>query len=128
MKALIQKYFLHILFFFIILVLVLSSFILYNYFSNRKNLENEVNYLVDKVGDLMFLPIGEIPTIATVSEPDKLKNQEFFKDAKKGDKVLIYTNARKAILYDPLADKIITIAPVSLDQDVESNTNNSFQF
>lgn len=128
MKALIQKYFLHILFFFIILVLVLSSFLLYNYFSNRKNLENEVNYLVDKVGDLMFLPIGEIPTVATVSEPEKLKNQDFFKDAKKGDKVLIYTVARKAILYDPLADKIITIAPVSLDKDANSNVDNSFPF
>ena len=128
MKALVQKYFLHILFFFIILVLVLSSFLVYNYFSNRKNLENEVNYLVDKVGDLMFLPIGEIPTIATVSEPEKLKNQEFFKDAKKGDKVLIYTNARKAILYDPLADKIITIAPVSLDKNANTEVENSFQF
>lgn len=111
-----------------ILVLVLSSFLLYNYFSNRKNLENEVNYLVDKVGDLMFLPIGEIPTVATVSEPEKLKNQDFFKDAKKGDKVLIYTVARKAILYDPLADKIITIAPVSLDKDENSSVDNSFQF
>ncbi len=128
MKALVQKYFLHILFFFIILVLVLSSFLVYNYFSNRKNLENEVNYLVDKVGDLMFLPIGEIPTIATVSEPEKLKNQEFFKDAKKGDKVLIYANARKAILYDPLADKIITIAPVSLDKNANTEVENSFQF
>lgn len=128
MKALVQKYFLHILFFFIILVLVLSSFLVYNYFFNRKNLENEVNYLVDKVGDLMFLPIGEIPTIATVSEPEKLKNQEFFKDAKKGDKVLIYTNARKAILYDPLADKIITIAPVSLDKNANTEVENSFQF
>lgn len=76
----------------------------------------------------MFLPIGEIPTVATVSEPEKLKNQEFFKDAKKGDKVLIYTNARKAILYDPLADKIITIAPVSLDKNSNTEVENSFQF
>jgi len=128
MKVLIQKYFLHILFFFVILVLILSSFLVYNYFSNRKNLENEVNYLVDKVGDLMFLPIGEIPTVATVSEPEKLKNQDFFKDAKKGDKVLIYSNARKAILYDPLADKIITIAPVSLDKDANSSIDEPFEF
>ena len=128
MKVFIQKHFLYILIFFIVVVLILSSFLLYNYFSNRKNLENEVNYLVDKVGDLMFLPIGEIPTVATVSEPDKLKNQDFFKDAKKGDKVLIYTNARKAILYDPLADKIITIAPVSLDKSADSTIEDSFQF
>ncbi len=128
MKVFIQKYFLYILFFFITIVLVLASFLIYNYFSNRKNLENEVNHLVDKVGDHMFLPIGEIPTIATVSEPEKLKGQEFFKDAKKGDKVIIYSNARKAILYDPVANKIITIAPVSLDKDANSNVDNSVQF
>src|SRR5258708_6866133 len=55
--------------------------------------------LLADVGKLMVLPEGEAPTIATVVDPAKLKSQPFFADAKVGDKVLIYTFARKAILY-----------------------------
>ena len=69
----------------------------------------------------MFLPSDELPTIATVSDPEALQNQSFFIDAKKGDKVLIYSNARKAILYDPIANKIITIAPVNLSPQENKN-------
>jgi hypothetical protein len=65
------------------------------------------------VGLLIVLPKNETPTIATVSDPSVLKNQAFFVDAKKGDKVLIYTNAKKAILYDPVIKKIINVAPVN---------------
>ncbi len=61
----------------------------------------------------MILPNGETPTIATVSDPEALKDQVFFVDAQKGDKVLIYSNAKKAILYRPGDDKIITIAPLN---------------
>ena len=57
----------------------------------------------------------ETPTIATVSDPEALKNQAFFVDAKKGYKVLIYSNAKKAFLYDPSADKIVNIAPLNTE-------------
>lgn len=76
--------------------------------------EMEARDLAEKVGKLILLPKDEVPTIATVSDPEALKNQAFFKDAKKGDKVLIYTNTKKAILYDPVANLIINVAPVSL--------------
>jgi hypothetical protein len=52
--------------------------------------------------------------VATVSDPEILKNKNFFIDAKKGDKVLIYYSARKAILYDPVVKKIVNIAPVNI--------------
>lgn len=70
--------------------------------------------LAERVGKLILLPQDEVPTIATVSDPEVLKNQAFFADAKKGDKVLIYPNAKKAILYDPEANLIINVAPVNL--------------
>ncbi len=70
--------------------------------------------LVLEVGKLIELPIGEDPTVATVTDITKLKDQPFFAKAKNGDKVLIYTNARKAILYDPQAKKVIDIAPINI--------------
>lgn len=96
-------------------------------FENRNGEMSEAKVLAKRVGELMFLPVDELPTIATVSDPEALKNQSFFVDAKKGDKVLIYSNARKAILYDPIANKIITIAPVNLSSQENKNDLNLIQ-
>ena len=42
----------------------------------------EVKALVERVGKLIKLPEGEEPTIATVTDLEKLKNQPFFAKAK----------------------------------------------
>jgi len=80
----------------------------------QKFIQEETQNLIERVGKLVVLPEGEQPTIATVNDPELLKNQPFFANAKKGDKVLIYTNAKKAILYDPVNNKIIEIAPINI--------------
>lgn len=80
----------------------------------QKAAQEEIRVLVEKVSKLILIPPDEQPTIATVADPDRLKDQPFFANAKRGDKVLIYTNARKAILYDPLANKIVEVAPVNI--------------
>lgn len=74
----------------------------------------EVDRLVLEIGQLINLPTGEEPTVATVTDIEKLKDQPFFQKAKNGDKVLIYTQAKKAILYDPNAKKIIDVAPINI--------------
>lgn len=47
-------------------------------------------------------------------DPEKLRDQPFFANAQRGDKVLIYANAKKAILYNPPSNKIIEVAPVNI--------------
>lgn len=74
----------------------------------------EAKKLIADVGKLIELPSGEDPTVATVTDVEKLKDQDFFKSAKNGDKVLIYTNSKKAILYDPKANKVVNVAPVNI--------------
>lgn len=70
--------------------------------------------IVVKVEKLMVLPNDEVPTMATVSDPDKLQDQQFFANAETGDIVLIYTQAHKAILYRESLDKIIEVAPINI--------------
>lgn len=75
--------------------------------------------LVAKVGQLVQLPSGEQPTIATVSDVTQLQGQPLFKQAENGDKVLIYAQAKKAILYRPSTGKVIDIGPVAVSQPGE---------
>ncbi|OGH60024.1 MAG: hypothetical protein A2725_00025 [Candidatus Magasanikbacteria bacterium RIFCSPHIGHO2_01_FULL_33_34] len=76
--------------------------------------EQEVNKLLERVSEHIVLPSDERPNIATVNNPESLKNQPFFANAKNGDVVLLYPNSRKAILYDPVLNKILEVAPLIL--------------
>ena len=80
----------------------------------QKIVQDEVVTVVAQVKELMVLPEDEQPTLATVSDPTKLQDQPFFAKAKVGDKLLLYANARKAILYDPIANKIVEVAPINI--------------
>ena len=82
--------------------------------ANSEQAQEEVKKTIAAVDKLLVLPNDEQPTVATVSDVDKLKNQPFFTNAQNGDKVLIYSNAKKAILYRPSVNKIIEIAPVNI--------------
>lgn len=76
--------------------------------------KSEIERLVGEVKKLIAVPADELPTVATVSDPEKLKNNAFFAMAVVGDKVLIYTQAKKAILYRPGENKVIEVAPLSI--------------
>uniref|UniRef100_A0A7C4R7W8 Uncharacterized protein n=1 Tax=candidate division CPR3 bacterium TaxID=2268181 RepID=A0A7C4R7W8_UNCC3 len=79
--------------------------------------KQETNQLVNKVGKLMDLPSDETPSIATVTDKEKLKDQPFFAKSENGDKVLIYAKTKTAILYRPSTDKIITVMPISFSDN-----------
>ncbi|KKQ76074.1 MAG: hypothetical protein US99_C0086G0006 [Candidatus Daviesbacteria bacterium GW2011_GWF2_38_6] len=101
----------------IVVLLLTGGFLLYkNQKTANKNPQqagqDEVRKVVEEVRKLMDLP-NETPTVATVVDITKLKDQPFFQKAKNGDKVLIYTAAQKAILYDPVAKRIKEVGPVN---------------
>jgi hypothetical protein len=79
----------------------------------------EIQELVSKVSKLIVLPENEEPTVATVTDPEKLSSQDFFSSAQTGDKVLIYASAQKAILYRPSEGKIIEVAPINADANAQ---------
>ncbi len=66
--------------------------------------------IIAAVGRLILLPSDEQPTVATVANLDALKDQPLFRNAKIGDKVLLYSRTHKAVLYDPVADRVIDVA------------------
>jgi uncharacterized protein HemX len=82
----------------------------------------EQKSLIGKVGQLIDLPKDEQPSIATVSDKAKLKEQAFFSKAENGDTLLIYTNAKKAILYRETTNKIVEVAPIAIDTSSAGTT------
>jgi|SRR3989344_7360039 len=69
--------------------------------------------LTEEVGKLIDLPIGEEPTVATITDITKLTKQDFFQKAENGDVVLIYSQAKKAYLYSPTLKKILDVQPIN---------------
>ena len=70
--------------------------------------EGEINkQILDKVSKLIELP-DETPTIATITDKTKLQDV-FFARAQNGDKILIFQNSKKAIIYRESANKIIEV-------------------
>ena len=80
----------------------------------KSNPQDKNTKIMEDIGRLIKLPEGESPTIATVTDREKLSNQAFFTKAKNGDIVVIYGIAKKAILYDPVSKKIIDVAPLTI--------------
>jgi len=80
--------------------------------------QTEAKELVAKASRLMMLPQGEIPTVATISDVTKLKDQPFFANATNGDKLLIYSQAKLAVLYSPKTDKIVNVGPLNIDKPI----------
>ncbi|MBU2028487.1 LytR C-terminal domain-containing protein [Patescibacteria group bacterium] len=76
---------------------------------NSETAANEVQAITEKITKFMDLP-QETPTLATITDKDKLSDQTFFDNAQNGDKVLIYTQSKKAILYRPETSRVIEFA------------------
>lgn len=111
-----------IIIFIVLILATLPSYYFYNQYQKAQALlQNptqasnlETKTLITEVGKLIELPTSEQPTIATVSDVTKLTQQPFFDHAQNGDKLLIYTQAKKAILYRPSINKIIEVAPLNI--------------
>lgn len=121
---------------FVILALAaLSGLLVYKYIhaqnevtrlSNpQESAKEETRQLTAKVGRLVEIPTNETPTIATVSDVTKLQSQAFYANAKNGDKVLIFNQARKAFLYRPSTDKLIEIAPINIGNSATTDQSST---
>jgi hypothetical protein len=75
---------------------------------------DEVASLTKTIGAMMELPEGETPTLATVTDKDKLAEQPFFQKAENGDKVLIYSDSGRAVLYRPSTEKIVDVTTINV--------------
>jgi hypothetical protein len=78
--------------------------------------------LIEKVGKIYDLPKDEKPTVALISDKNKLKDQSFFEKAQNGDYLIMYTNAKLALLYREKENKLINVGPITIQDDSQQQT------
>ncbi|OGG41604.1 hypothetical protein A2837_00410 [Candidatus Kaiserbacteria bacterium RIFCSPHIGHO2_01_FULL_46_22] len=87
--------------------------------AERQKAENEE--LIEEVGKLMILPQEE-PLIYQIDDPELLMSEQpFFVGAEEGDKLIVYPNAAKAIIYSQTRKMIVNVGPVTFDEGQVSN-------
>lgn len=109
----------------IILALAGAAGYYYRQYDDLKNSTPEklqqaqTDQYINEVGKLYSLPQNEKPDVATVKDKEALKKQyPFFDQAENGDVVLIYKDAKLAILYRPTTKQLIKVGPVNIESGV----------
>ncbi|MDF1497557.1 MAG: LytR C-terminal domain-containing protein [Patescibacteria group bacterium] len=98
--------------------------------NQEQEAKNDLDNLIARVSQLIEINQNEVPTIATVQDPEVLKSTQpvFYKDAEKGDRLLVWSD--KAVLYSVTKDKLISVMLIDQQQlpsgenvnSAESNT------
>ncbi len=80
---------------------------------NQAQNQEVAKQVVVKVRRLFVIPEGVDPTVATIVDVAQLRSRNaFYNKAKNGDHLIVTSD--RAILYDPVADKIIDVVPVQI--------------
>lgn len=106
----------------LVIALAVAGYFYYQYKHTAQAADaKEIEDLAKEIGKVMLLPEGEAPTLATVTDKEKLADQAFFEKAENGDKVLIYSASGRAILYRPSQKKIIDVTTVNVNQPADAS-------
>lgn len=61
----------------------------------------------------VLLPSNEVPVLATVSDPESLDKNDFYKRAQEGDKIIMYKKNKMVLLYRPETKKVLARAQLN---------------
>ena len=86
----------------------------YFYFQPKDVKELSVDEAMASIERHMVLPQDEKPAFLTIIDKKKV-NSEFLKKAEDGDKVLVYQNNQRVIIYRPSIDRIVDVGFVTID-------------
>lgn len=93
--------------------------------SVEKRAQAETVRLVKEVRKVMILPETDVPAVFDIQDPVLLTSQQaFFAGAEKGDKLLVYPQLGKAIIYSPSRHIIVNVGPVTFNDSVKSLEKN----
>lgn len=84
--------------------------------------EQQTKALLEKISKLILLPSDPNPVVAVINDVESLAaDQDFYKDAHNGDKVVIFQSDSKAIIYDENANRLVNVGPIYFN-DAQGNS------
>lgn len=90
---------------------------------NSSMTPDEMKAVLQHAGKLTLLPT-ESPIMATIVNAKFLATQsEFYKDARDGDKLIVFPKAQKAFIYSPARDIIVNSGPMIADSPTPKPSN-----
>lgn len=70
--------------------------------------------MLARINKVYALPKTDTPSIMYFDDINSIPQQDFFKKALPGDRLVVYEKIGKAILYRPSTKQIIEISPISI--------------
>lgn len=77
--------------------------------------KTQTEQLLGEMRQMILLPTDEDPAVATIIDINQLNSNEFYKDAQNGDRVIVYSNAKKAYIYRPESKIIVNVGSFSVE-------------
>jgi hypothetical protein len=114
-------------------VIIAVGFGVYEKYYNltaEERAQKELAKAVAAVSELMILPKGDEPVLATVTDAETLiKQQAFFARAMNGDQLLLFPKNMKAVIYSPSRKLIVNVGPIqqSAGNQQTKTANNALQ-
>ncbi|MBI2450820.1 MAG: LytR C-terminal domain-containing protein [Parcubacteria group bacterium] len=100
-------------------VLAVGGYYLFDKPTPEEKAREELAAAMASVGELMILPEGDEPVLATVTDAETLiKQQAFFTGAVNGDQLLLFPRNLKAVLYSPSRKMIVNMGPIQQQPQV----------
>lgn len=108
----------------VVLVVALGGWLAFREYKQTKDVANnpelakqeEIKKTIKDVSSHVQFDGVENAVVSTVNdkELDNLKKQDFFKDVQPGDKILVYADSKRVILFRPSLNKIINMTQLSV--------------
>jgi predicted PurR-regulated permease PerM len=106
----------------IVILLAVGGFFIYKYINTvNSDPTHQDQALVDNISRYIDLP-NEQPTVATIVDRTKLSSQALSDQSQNGDKLLIFSEAKRIVLYRPSIGKIVAILTIQTQTELESGT------
>ncbi|MDB5182048.1 MAG: hypothetical protein JWP13_811 [Candidatus Saccharibacteria bacterium] len=93
----------------ILVLLGVSGVVIFH--RSSPNQDEATRQLVAEVSKRVVVPSDETPTVTTVVDETQI-SQDFLRGTKKGDKVLLYFQAGRAVVYRPTSDQVVNMGPI----------------
>lgn len=94
------------------------------YFAGGFKDKNSDEVVIENVGKHIVLP-DEKPNITTVEQAGELAKQAFFAEVKDGDKILIFPQSARIIIFRPSENILVNVGPIVDDSATKTGTDST---